>query len=950
MRNSTQQQLLNTLSSLTGVSVPTSLQDASNSAIQQWMLEQLEQLKTKQDQQFVPRQFLDSMHEGVVVTDLDERIRFVNQQFCQMVGYTADEIIGKEAGNALQFSDSDIQLFHQKTADRKQGISDTYELPIRRKDGSIISFWVSGNPMYNTESELIGSVGVFTNITDLKNLEVQRLESERQFRYLFERSPDPIFVEDFEGNVLDVNPAACRLHDMKHEDLVGINIFELFSDEDRESMRKQFFKFTTGELEQLDSVSPQSDGSSLPVNLSVSRIEYKGIPALLLIVRDISDHKRMEAALKRSEARYRTLFEGSHGLMCTHDKYGVIQSINPAGSELLGYEQNVLIGMSIQDLLAEDVKEQFQPYLHQIQEEKISVGIMKIRTSSGELRYWAYRNVWYEEEGVDPCAIGSGVDITDRYMMEVELESANEIAELNIQRLHRTLTELEKANIEVERSIKVKEEFIANMSHEIRTPLNAIIGFTDLLKETPLKDDQREYLESIHFSGEQLLVTLNEILDFSKLEAGKLNIEQTVFDVRRIIEEEYKLFEPKAWANNLEYCYDYDDDEIPERVIGDPHRLSQILNNLIGNAIKFTTEGSVSIGLEILKKTKQQIRLQFSVQDTGVGIPEEQKENIFESFVQANHSVTRKFGGTGLGLAIVKRLVDLQHGELEVISTPGEGSTFRVTITYDIYQGQLHQESVTPDDERERLPELNILVAEDNLLNQQLTIKVLESEGHKVTVVGDGVKAIEAIEQQQFDLIFMDIQMPLMGGVEATRIIRTDLNSNIPIVALTAHSFKNERDKYQTAGMNAHLSKPFRKKQMIEVLEQVILGKTITSTLNEEQLFDLSSLIELADDDIEFVQRLITLFIEQSPVNLSQLRLHADQRELEAVRTLAHKMRTSYNSIGFVKGGNLLREIEELSTEQANPAQFITALDALDALTAEACIGLRKELSKSIYT
>ena len=370
---------------------------------------------------------------------------------------------------------------------------------------------------------------------------------------------------------------------------------------------------------------------------------------------------------------------------------------------------------------------------------------------------------------------------------------------------------LKREKERAESSEKTKQLFLAKMSHEIRTPMNAILGFAKLLEETLTAKEQQEYIQIIIKSGNDLLVILNDILDFSRMEAGKLNFESVPFNLRDIIGTTILMMSAKSKQKDIDLNFEVDG-KIPQRLLGDAVRLNQILLNLVSNAIKFTEEGSISIKVICLEQSEDRILLDFSVKDTGMGIPPEKQETIFESFEQVTNDTTRSFGGAGLGLSIVKQLVTLQNGEIFVISKPGQGADFHFRLAFvrldDAASKAIPEKTTTANASGKGI---RVLVVEDNLVNQMLVLKVLKRQGFETDMAENGLIALDKVENNDYDIILMDLQMPKMDGYEATQKIRslTTDKKDIPIMALSAHTFKGEYELCIAMGMDDFISKPF---------------------------------------------------------------------------------------------------------------------------------------------
>jgi CheY-like chemotaxis protein len=478
----------------------------------------------------------------------------------------------------------------------------------------------------------------------------------------------------------------------------------------------------------------------------------------------------------------------------------------------------------------------------------------------------------------------------------------------------------EASEKKVKAAASVKENFLANMSHEIRTPLNAILGFTNILQKTNLDPQQRKHIEIIQSSGGNLLSIVNDILDLSKIEAGMMRIEEAPFRVTDIIASVQQMLIPKAEEKNLQLILKVDE-ETPDTLIGDAVRLTQVLVNLISNAIKFTEEGGVYVRVTPFKRTAESVCLEILVRDTGIGIPQEKQKFIFERFEQAEAETTRRFGGTGLGLSIVKHLVDLQNGTLTLNSEAGYGTSFLIVLPYKI------SHEVAPAINANKVnfntPIMNsyckILVAEDNAMNQQLIRHLLKNWGFEFDLVFNGLQAVELLKKQKYDLVLMDIQMPEMDGHTATKIIRNELKLTVPIVAMTAHAMNGERDKCINSGMDEYISKPLHE----ETLYNFIMRYSRPAGNNDKpaskaKVINLQYIENFSDGNDELKDEMLREFVKRVPDNLSSMEKAIEEKNYKTIYRIAHDMKTTVHFLGLtVLIGHILQKIEELANANA---------------------------------
>ena len=512
-----------------------------------------------------------------------------------------------------------------------------------------------------------------------------------------------------------------------------------------------------------------------------------------------------------------------------------------------------------------------------------------------------------------------------------------------VKRQNQLIVQLDASEKQVKEAAKVKENFMANMSHEIRTPMNAIVGFTSLLQKKNLDADSVAYVQSIQKSGENLLTIINDILDFSKFEAGMMRIEPVPFSLREMLHSIETMFHQKAFEKKLSLIVTVND-TVPDLLEGDASRLTQILVNLIGNAVKFTDHGSIRVYADDSGVTGKTIQLLFSVTDTGIGIAKNELPVIFERFRQAEASITRKYGGTGLGLSIVKDLVLLQNGTISVDSEPGKGTAFRFIIPYKI----IDSIPVTADtaEINDTIPiafhNASILVVEDNEINQTLMKHLLAGWQLSFTIAGSGKEALTYLQQKTFDLVLMDIQMPEIDGYTAAQQIRQNLHLDTPIVAMTAHALAGEREKCISYGMNDYISKPIKETALLKIITQFIPPLAATekndnkNAGNAYKYIKLQYMQDISNGNAAYEKTVTEQFIELVTDDLQALETAWQIKDANSIRQIAHNMKTTVSVMGLTDDlQSYLDTLENESFNEATCRKSITAVNQICSCALE---------------
>jgi PAS domain S-box-containing protein len=595
--------------------------------------------------------------------------------------------------------------------------------------------------------------------------------------------------------------------------------------------------------------------------------------------------KKSKPPVVGTHEEFRNLFELARDMLCIAGLDGYFKLVNPAWQRVLGHTPEELTSRPWLEFVH---PHDLRPTIREGEKLRSGVDVIQFRnryrTKEGSYKWLSWMATPDIERGM---IYAVARDITENKRIEQELEHAR---------------------IQAESATRAKSEFLANMSHEIRTPMNAVIGMTELVLDSKLTSEQRDCLQTVRGSAESLLALLDDILDFSKIEARKLRIERVEFRLRELLQDVLKILSLASRSSAVELSCDVRADT-PDELIGDPNRLRQVLINLVGNALKFTSKGQVVVRVRPESINIHATTFLFSVSDTGIGIPEDKQKIIFEAFAQADASTTRRYGGSGLGLTISNQLVQLMGGRISIESKPEEGSTFYFTLPFGIaasrsdIKGRGAYRGVP--DAGLSMP-VDVLVVEDNTVNQKLARALLKKLGHHATIAANGEAALRALNKRPFDLILMDIQMPVMGGAEVTARIRageTNGHHRIPIIAMTANAMSGDRERAMQMGMDDYLSKPIRVEELRSVIQR-----------HAPRAIDAAALLEGVGGDPKLLRQLVRLFSADAPKLIGRIDRALVQGQAGRAKDAAHALK---GSVANFDSGSVLDSIRAVETSAA---------------------------------
>ena len=762
----------------------------------------------------------------------------------------------------------------------------------------------------------------YNNITERKLIENAILDSNNQlqlFQSLMNNSSDAVQVSLESGQLFYINNIACDrlgIDQNKVGDYYVQDFEEIFK-------RPGIWEDHLNNLKNNDFLSiegtniNQKTNQSFPVEVTVNYIKIAGIGYVVANSRDITNRKKIENHLRLQEEKYRNIISNMNLGLLEVDLDDKIQFCNNAFESISGYEFEEIAGKKASDLL---ISEENKNILERVNQHRI-LGISNgyeilTKNKRGDAMWWLISGAPnYNDIGEVIGTIGIHLDITEQKRLEVDLE---------------------RALVEAKNASEAKELFLANMSHEIRTPLNGVIGMIRELNNNQVLDAQKLYLKSAKKASNHLLSVVNNILDITKIESGELHINANHFSINQLLEDVIAILLTQSVDRQIDLSMQIAPN-VPEAFIGDEARIRQILINVTGNAIKFTENGYVTINcnLEIHKHFGKVIK--FTIQDTGIGMNESYLSNLFEKFHQEDASISRKFGGSGLGLFITKKLVDLMNGNIEVTSQKGFGTKVNVYLPLQIGDLRKVEQNLILENTN-NLINIRILLVEDNEMNRLVAINTLKSINAKIVEATNGVEAIELLKDSVFDIILMDIQMPLMNGFEATEIIRNKYKINTPIIALSANAFKSEIDICIAIGMNDYLTKPYEEQDLIRIISKHFKPNMNTGSIenkkelnpkiaNKEVLYDLHKLSIMSNEDQIFINKMLKIFVTTIPLELDKMCLQFKEKKYLEIGRIAHKIKPSIDHLDIDSMKVRIRDIESFHYQKDSIESLKILLD-----------------------
>ncbi len=848
------------------------------------------------------RQLIESVQDIIYKISPDGFFTFVSPVVEKILGYTQGEFLGKHFTDFIQ-AGYRISLIDFYQSMMKQRQDSTYnEFPVVAKDGRII--WIGQTVrLIEVDGHIQELVAVARDVSDRKLAETELETTQTRLATLITNLQSGVMVEDENGRVILANQLFCDIFEipLTADELIGYNCYEA-----RQQVKSLFVQpevFVDRMNELLDNRKARVGDEITMVNGRTLELDY--IPIFLddhqymghlWKYTDVTEKYMARELIRRSEEKYRGIMNNMELGLYEVDNNQIIVRAYERCCKMLGYTEEEMVGKNASDLL---VPAEFRDVAERQQKERQkglagSYELQLIKKDGSRIWVLVSGVPILDEDGVIVGSMGIHYDMTKRKQLEQELAKAKHFAE-----------EAQEA----------EKQFFANMSHEIRTPLNAIIGMSHLLFDTQPSPQQREYIDILKTSADFLHSLISDLLDMTKIEAGRIEIHARPFDLAGLLRSTQKVFEMKLQGRPISIDVMLDA-RINDDFIGDDVMLNQILMNLVGNAEKFTEEGQIQIMAKVRKEEGARHWIEFTVSDTGVGIPDEKLDMVFQKFKQVNPQGF-KHKGTGLGLAITKELVEIQGGTISVWSQIGYGSSFTFTLPYGKVLPSAEPTSSSTDKQLRVVEELktcNVLIVEDNLMNQTYIGSLLNKWNVPYTMASDGKQGVERAKNKQFDIILMDIQMPIMNGYEATVAIRSthNLNQHTPIVALTASAMLDNKSIAMEAGMNDFLTKPFEPAQLLTMLQRFAPTTQIESEgcILFDKALDRQRLSELYGTDTAYAAEMFAMFLADIVPDIRTLPSLCQDQKWPELASTAHRLKPTLGMVGLSSLEEKMRQLE----------------------------------------
>ncbi len=879
---------------------------------------------------------IDNLQSGILLESENRKLVFSNQLFwdffnvnttpLEMAGMNCDESIEK---NKLHFKypKDYIDRYYKILSLRQTVTGEVIETADNRfLERDYIPIYI--------DNKYIGHFWKFSDVT-IKTQSIKLLEQSLEHnRLVMNSSLNSIITVDNDKQITFWNQRAETDFHWKREEVLGKNIINLLIPlRYRKLWNHLIYKYQNSDKNNYinkhqEIILLNKAGNEFYSEISIIPINQSGKTYFSVFIQDITKRKEAEKSHKIQETKYQNIISNMNLGLLEVDNNQNIQYANQSFADMSGFEIKELIGKNPSEIFVFGENLEIINSKNNLRAAGDSDFYqISIKNKKGELKWWAISGAPnYDNNGNLTGSIGIHLDITKQKQLEIDLE-------------------IEKTNAIA--SSKAKEIFLANMSHEIRTPLNAIIGFLRELDKQELTEIQKKYISNSNIASKHLLAIINDILDISKIEAGEMSLENEDFIFEKSISNVTTVLLPMLEQKGLGFKATISN-EIEKILKGDTLRLQQILFNLIGNSIKFTNKGRIAIDCEVVTKNPFSQEIRISVADTGIGMESSFIDTIFNKFSQEDLAITRKYGGTGLGLTITKELVKLMNGRIEIESKKNEGTIIRLYINFQKGSiqsiGNLNIENLST-----RIDNISILLVEDNYLNRMIAQNTLQYYNCKVTEAENGKEALEILKNEKFDIILMDVQMPQMGGIEATEIIRKELQLSTPIIAFTANALKTEIDKCKKAGMNDYVTKPFDEDVFIETIAKHTLNKkslipnsVAKQTFSSQKLYNLASLNKLSRGNNEFVIKMINIFVEQTADTIEKSATAINLNNFVEASQLIHKIKPSTESLGITTLIKQITLLEKLTKETSDKEQILALFNPIKDILEQVIIQLKE--------